>query len=272
MKRSSIDTKQSTEHAPARPSATPEGASKNPLTSQAEQFAEDGAPPGPQSLAAGQAQKEEPRPKIGTPWQIMLASGGLIFPALFVGGALMDDAAVFRSGMAFSPLSVSCFLLLILCDPSNRDAEKYLVPLYCLSVASFGGTMLYQGLNYAITFDRITVPLALLLCALGALYFLLLARRKIGDFARQELKDFVYKGVFWNGLGSLTPIIYLTAESLKCFLDNLEGGGLTFLADPKCDSHSLAPDRTSFSVHVSLSPSSYRMEYLFEVNLETFQA
>jgi len=50
------------------------------------------------------------------------------------------------------------------------------------------------------------------------------------------------------------------------------GRGLTFLADPKCDSHSLAPDRTSFSVHVSLSPSSYRMEYLFEVNLETFPA
>jgi len=58
------------------------------------------------------------------------------------------------------------------------------------------------------------------------LYFLILARRKIGDFARQDLKDFVYKQVFWNGLGSLTPIIYLTAESLKCFLENLEESDL----------------------------------------------
>ena len=71
------------------------------------------------------------------------------------------------------------------------------------------------------TFSGIVVPLTLLLCGLGMLYFLLFARRKIGDFTRQDLKDFVYKQVFWSGLGSLTPIIYLTAESLKCFLEQL---------------------------------------------------
>ena len=83
------------------------------------------------------------------------------------------------------------------------------------------------------TFTAIIVPMALAICALAVLYFLILARRKIGDFARQDLKDFVYKQVFWNGLGSLTPIIYLTAESLKCFLENVEESDLV-IADT-CD-------------------------------------
>eukprot|EP00518_Triparma_eleuthera_P006725 CAMPEP_0182487552 /NCGR_PEP_ID=MMETSP1319-20130603/47965_1 /TAXON_ID=172717 /ORGANISM="Bolidomonas pacifica, Strain RCC208" /LENGTH=227 /DNA_ID=CAMNT_0024689675 /DNA_START=179 /DNA_END=862 /DNA_ORIENTATION=+ len=83
------------------------------------------------------------------------------------------------------------------------------------------------------TFTGITIPLALVLCALGMIYFLFLARRKIGEFAKQELKDFVYKGVFWNGLGGLTPIIYLTAESLKCFLEHLGESDLDIL--DSCD-------------------------------------
>jgi len=323
MKRSSFSSKQSTEHTPARPSATPEGASKNLLTSQtgaggvssivaaevarhnadfernlkaaiediiarevkvkvaeilntrsaAEQVTDDEAPPvetvqhegkeglvqhedaagapkglkagrevqhedaegASKSLAAGQAQKEEPRPKIGTPWQIMLALGALICPAFIIGGAVINDAGISYSGMAFLPLSWSCFVLLILCDPSNRGAEKYFAPLYVLAFASSTGTMTYVNIvrlnQDALT--GITVSVALLLSAIGVLYFLLLARRKIGDFTRQDLKDFVYKGVFWNGLGSLTPIIYLTAESLKCFLENVEESDLV-IADT-CD-------------------------------------
>lgn len=251
MERSSIDTKLSTDHAPARPSAISEGASKNPLTSQtgAEQFADDGAPPaevvhpedvggaGPQSLAAGQAQKEESRVKVGTPWQIILALGAVISPVLIVGGAVMDTTAISKSGAAFAPLSFSSYLLLFLCDPSNRDAEKYLVPLYVLSIVSGMVTMMYVQLILvqlkSSTFTAIIVPMALAICALAVLYFLVLARRKIGDFTRQDLKDFVYKQVFWNGLGSLTPIIYLTAESLKCFLENIEESDLV-IADT-CD-------------------------------------
>ena len=258
MKRSSINTKLSTEHAPARPSATPEGASKNPLTSQtgAEQFAEDGAPTariaqpedvggaGPQSLAAGQAhqsnaagqaQKEEPRVKVGTPWQIMLALGALICPVLVVGGALMATSAISWSGVAFVPLSFSCFALLLLCDPSNRDGEKYLIPLYVLSFVSSVGTVMYVNLVQLkfSTFASITVPLTLLLCLFGMLFFFILARRKIGDFTRQDLKDFVYKGVFWNGLGSLTPIIYLTAENLKCLLEH--NGEIGLVVRDSCD-------------------------------------
>jgi len=51
-------------------------------------------------------------------------------------------------------------------------------------------------------------------------YFVILARRKIGNFPRHELRNYVYRRVFWEGIGSLIPIIYLTAESLNCFLDN----------------------------------------------------
>ena len=203
--------------------------------SATEQFTEDEAPTakivqpegvggkGPQSRAAGQAQKEEPHVKVGTPWQIMLALGALICPVLIVGGVVMDALAISLSGLAFAPLSISCFGLLLLCDPSNRDAEKYLVSLCVLSIVSCTGTMTYVQLVQfkSSTFAAITIPLTLLLCALGVSYFSLLARRKIGDFARQDLKDFVYKQVFWNGLGSLTPIIYLTAESLKCYLEQL---------------------------------------------------
>ena len=77
-----------------------------------------------QSLAAGQAQKEEPRVKVGTPWQIMLALGVLISPVLIEGGAVIGAPAISWSGAAFLPLSLSCFLLLLLCDHSNKDAEK----------------------------------------------------------------------------------------------------------------------------------------------------
>ena len=208
----------------------------------AEQFTEDEAPTAetvkhegtegkPESLAAGQAQKEEPRPKIGTPWQIMLALGALICPTLIVGGAVMDTLAISMSGLAFTPLSLSCFLLLLLCDPSNRDGEKYLIPLYVLSFVSSVGTVMYVNLVQLkfSTFASITVPLTLLLCLFGMLFFFILARRKIGDFTRQDLKDFVYKIVFWNGLGSLTPIIYLTAESLKCFLEHFGESDLDVL-------------------------------------------
>ena len=52
----------------------------------------------------------------------------------------------------------------------------------------------------------------LYLVFLVSLYSMFLARRKLGEILEHKLRIYVYQNVFFDRLGSLPPVIYLTAD------------------------------------------------------------
>ena len=87
-------------------------------------------------------------------------------------------------------------------------------------LGNFGGNITYE-LNR----DSHNIPV-LIGISVGAFvtffvfWFLVSARRKIGDFSTDRLDNYVYKTVFLTGVGSLPALIYPTSGSIKCLLDS----------------------------------------------------
>ena len=159
------------------------------------------------------------RPKIGMPWQVLMALGVISSPALVVGGAIANSSPVTWSGMALSPLSFSCMILINFSDPGGKNTEYFLGSFYIFLLTAVCSTMAYTN-GFRNKSGTGTIVASLIqISGLCCLYFAILARRRIGNFSTVQLKEYVYKRVFWDGLGSLPPIIYLTAESISCFLD-----------------------------------------------------
>ena len=72
--------------------------------------------------------------------------------------------------------------------------------------------------------------LFLLPVGLVSVYFSALMRRRIGAFPRARLKAYVSETVFFQAMGCLPPIVYLTSESVKCILSRTSESVTSFHA------------------------------------------
>ncbi|GMH77654.1 hypothetical protein TrST_g299 [Triparma strigata] len=118
--------------------------------------------------------------------------------------------------------SWACGLLFFLSDPSNKALEVfYAVNLIVAALGNFGGPIAFE-LNSDSHNKHIIVGEIGLggFFSLFLIWFLVSARRKLGDFSTDRLDTYVYERVFLTGVGSLPAFIYLTSESIKCYIDS----------------------------------------------------
>ena len=173
----------------------------------------------------------EDRPRIGLPWQCCMALTMFACPVVGWGAIATGKEVVVFAGMTLAPLSFSSGLLLVIADPMSNKNIEYLVAA-CASAALTGAFgCVYTQANGI--FPQLFIVISWLLTQ-GMLYCLVLARRKIGNLAIADLRNYVYERVFFHGLGSLPPMIYLTAESVKCFLSDDVVSGDAMVAFGNC--------------------------------------
>jgi len=141
-------------------------------------------------------------------------------PLALVAYAYTGDIWYEILGGAVLPFSLSCAVLVFYSSPSDASIECYLVVYLGLLVILTCGGWSYGNLpsdpvgNYALgVLFLLFIPFFFLI-----IYFLTILRRRIGNFSRPSLKEYISNNIFLQGIGSLPPMIYFTSETVKCLL------------------------------------------------------
>jgi len=163
---------------------------------------------------------EEDNLQLAYVWQSMIFIMSWLTPLAFVTYAYTGHAWYRILGSAFSSFSLSCVTLVSYSSPSNASIECYLVVyLGLLSILTCGGAAYGHLLsdpdgNYTVgVLSLLSIP-----CAFLIIYLLTILRRRIGNFSRPSLKEYISNNVFLQGIGSLPPMVYFTSETVKCLL------------------------------------------------------
>ena len=174
---------------------------------------------GQETLDLAEQLQFEERPRIGLVWQFIWF---VAFHASWVlewHGTIYGVETYFI-GVSMIPVSWACGLLFFLSDPSNKALEVFLTVNLIVAALGTVSAPIAHKLNQSSvpTLNLIGISVVAFL-SFFVFWFLVSARRKIGDFSTDRLYNFVYKTVFLTGVGSLPAFIYLTSETIKCSLD-----------------------------------------------------
>ena len=146
--------------------------------------------------------------------------GALVIVALFASlnevlYAWTGKSWYFGVGTSLTSLSLSCGLLVFFSSPANKEIELRLIAFASFVILTYicGGTIgcFRQGKNFWGWFLVACGPICAIL-----LYFFTLMRRRIGRFSQDRLKYYISSTIFFQAMGCLPPIVYLTAESIQC--------------------------------------------------------
>mmetsp|Transcript_13382 Transcript_13382/g.27314 ORF Transcript_13382/g.27314 Transcript_13382/m.27314 type:complete len:358 (-) Transcript_13382:71-1144(-) len=162
----------------------------------------------------------EGHPKLGYVWQSMIFIMSWLNPFAYVAYAYTGDNWYEILAAALFCFSSACVSLFFFASPSNASIESFNQVYFGVFIVFSIGGGVYGNLvsdphgTYKKGFFYLCNIPFLLFC----LYFWTMFRRKIGNFSRPSLKEYISKNIFLQGIGSLPPIIFFTTETLKCLL------------------------------------------------------
>ena len=158
------------------------------------------------------------RPKIAAVWQTMFALTFFAAPILNLVAEFGTDQVeysfrYFNTGQALFPLSGAGGLLLTVSDPSNTRLERPIFAAWTIAILAVSFAWFEHYDHDLMTFLGLLIGFAYVSC-------LILCRRKLANLPHSELHNYVYNRVFFYGIRGIPPMVYVTVETLKCYIEH----------------------------------------------------